>query len=163
MFTSAGIEVSIGLKPSNGVKALSAVLATLIIIAVTITVTIIMAFWMGGLTGFFTGWERLEISNAFASRVEDGWDVTFTIVNRGVWDSRFTGILINEKPIHVYGGAVTLVDGDGLGNIDIAVKAGTTVTLTIHFKEDGFQPGQTVLVTFQSARGGSFPREIHLP
>jgi hypothetical protein len=158
--------VGIDLKPLNGVndvKALSVVLATLIIIAVTITVSIIMAFWMGGLTGFFMGWERLEISNAFASRVGDGWDVTFTIVNRGVWDSRFTGILVNDKPIALYGGNVTLLDGDDLENIDIAVKAGTTVTITIHFKEDGFHSGQTVLVTFQSARGGSFPREIHLP
>lgn len=157
--------LSLGLKPLGGVKALSVVLAMLIMVALTITVAFALAFYIGDLTNVFLGWERLEVSNAVASRVEEGWRVTFTIVNRGVWDSRFTGILVNDKPIDLYDGKVLLLDCNGslYEDVNIPVKAGATVTVTLYVEEDTFRSGQTIAITFQSSRGGSFPREIYLP
>jgi flagellin-like protein len=46
--------------------AISPVIATIIIVAVTIAVAIAVAFWMGGLTGVFTRFEKLEITSAYA-------------------------------------------------------------------------------------------------
>ncbi|MEM1557818.1 MAG: hypothetical protein QXG12_04435 [Thermoproteota archaeon] len=153
------------LKLSIGFKGISTVLATLIIVALTITVAIAFTFWFGGLTGVFMGWERLEVSNAVASRVENGWRITFTVVNRGVWDSRFTGILVNDKPIEAYAGRILLLDENGspFEDVDIPIKAGSTVTVTLYVEANDFHPGQTISIIFQSARGGSFPREVYLP
>ncbi|MBS7612560.1 hypothetical protein KEJ27_10260 [Candidatus Bathyarchaeota archaeon] len=156
------------MKFPSDLKAISTVLATLIIVAVTITVTVAFTFWFGGLTGVFMGWERLEVSNAVASQSGDGWNITFEIVNRGIWDSTFTGVLVNDKPLDAYSGDIALIDDDGnrytsIGGMSISVKAGSTLKLTIWIKEDGFKHGQTVSITFQSSRGGSFPRQVYLP
>jgi len=45
-------------------KGISPVIATVIIVAVTITVAIAISFWMGGIAGLYTRFEKLEITYA---------------------------------------------------------------------------------------------------
>ncbi|MET1159674.1 MAG: archaellin/type IV pilin N-terminal domain-containing protein, partial [Thermoprotei archaeon] len=65
-------------------KAISPVIATVIIVAVAIAISIAVALWITGLTSAFTGVEKLEIVNAYATKLDTGgWTVTIIIRNSG--------------------------------------------------------------------------------
>jgi len=47
-------------------KGISPVIATVIIVSVAIAIAVAVAFWMTGITGLFTRYERVEITNCYA-------------------------------------------------------------------------------------------------
>ncbi|MEM2927278.1 MAG: archaellin/type IV pilin N-terminal domain-containing protein, partial [Candidatus Bathyarchaeia archaeon] len=51
-------------------KAVSPVIATIIIVAIAISIAIAVAYWMVGITGAFTRFEKLEIVSAYAEGAE---------------------------------------------------------------------------------------------
>jgi len=160
-------------------KGISLTLATIIILAVAITITLAFSYWVGGLTQVFLGFERVEVSyvevaydpdgwsgSGFATS-EGGWNISIGLVNKGIWDSTFTDLLINGKPMEVYSGSVVLIDPEGncytsSKDLLIRLKAGTSMTLTVWIKAGGFEHGQIVSITLQTARGGSFLRDVIL-
>lgn len=156
-------------------EGISITLATIIVLAVVITITLAFSYWVGGLTQVFLGFERVEVSHVevvydpdgWPGCSEDGWNISIGLVNKGVWDSTFTGILINGKPIDVYSGSIILIDPQGScytssKRLSIRLKAGTSMTLTVWVEAGGFKHGQIVSITFQTARGGSFQRDVIL-
>ena len=50
-------------------KGISPVIATVIIVSVAIAIAVAVAFWMTGITGLFTRYEKVEVTNAYAD-----WD-----------------------------------------------------------------------------------------
>jgi len=59
------------LSRSPGRKAVSPVIATIIIVAVTIVMAVAVAYWMLGLTGTFTRYEKLEFTYAYVVKKSD--------------------------------------------------------------------------------------------
>ncbi|ADI32074.1 archaellin/type IV pilin N-terminal domain-containing protein [Staphylothermus hellenicus] len=62
-------------------KAISPVIATVIIVAVAIAISIAVALWITGLTGSFTGVEKLEVVNAYAESKTDSSNNQYWIVH----------------------------------------------------------------------------------
>ena len=96
-------------------KAISPVIATVIIVSVAIAIAVAVAFWMTGITGLFTRYEKLEIVSAYAiansssvtgnvsSWSSKVWAVVVIIKNTGTSDATLDELFINGKPFSVYG------------------------------------------------------------
>lgn len=63
-----------------GRKAVSPVIATIIIVAVTIVMAVAVAYWMLGLTGTFTRYEKLEFTYAYVVKKSD------ILINNATYD-----------------------------------------------------------------------------
>ena len=97
------------------IKAISPVIATVIIVSVAIAIAVAVAFWMTGITGLFTRYEKLEIVSAYAiansssvtgdvnSWSSKVWAVVVIIKNTGTSDATLDELFINGKPFSVYG------------------------------------------------------------
>jgi len=94
----------INMKILKNRYAISPVIATIIIVAVTIAVAIAVAFWMGGLTGVFTRFEKLEIISAYADTTTDGsgWNINLIVKNTGTTTATIDNVFINGKPFSTY-------------------------------------------------------------
>jgi flagellin-like protein len=82
-------------------KGISPVIATVIIVAVTITVAIAISFWMGGIAGLYTRFEKLEIVYSTVAWNDTGkyWTVTLKVKNTGSADTKIDDILLNGVTI----------------------------------------------------------------
>jgi flagellin-like protein len=82
-------------------KGISPVIATVIIVAVTITVAIAISFWMGGIAGLYTRFEKLEIVYSTVAWDDTGkyWTVTLKVKNTGSADTKIDDILLNGVTI----------------------------------------------------------------
>ena len=82
-------------------KGISPVLATVIIVAVTITIAVAIAYWMGGIAGLYTRFEKIEISYANVQWDSDSnyWKITLKVKNTGSADATIDDILLNGVTI----------------------------------------------------------------
>jgi len=94
-------------------KGISPVIATVIIVSVAIAISVAVAFWMTGITGLFTRYERIEITNAYAEWYEDYscWLVVLQLRNSGSDDATIDEIFINGRPHDAWTG----LDDDNYG------------------------------------------------
>ena len=87
-------------------KAISPVIATVIIVSVAIAIAVAVAFWMTGITGLFTRYEKLDVINAYAiynKSVEGGtWALVLTVRNTGTSDVTLDELFINGKPFKTF-------------------------------------------------------------
>ena len=84
-------------------KALSPVIATVILVSVTIVVAVAVAYWMGGIAGLYTRFEKMEITSCYAVKDANGnYNVTVQLRNSGSADATIDYVLINGKPVSQY-------------------------------------------------------------
>ena len=169
-------------------KAISPVIATVIIVSVAIAIAVAVAFWMTGITGLFTRYEKLEVINAYATYDDNiitnnvtgsvfanasltngfrsGWNITVVIKNTGSTDATIDEIFINGKPFSAYtinGEQIILVDGGTTFN-ELPIKTGETKTLTVTIGAvDPFSHGIIVEVKIHTAAGNEYPKSVQLP
>jgi len=76
---------------------ISPVIATVIIVAVTITVAVAISYWMGGIAGLYTRFEKIEISYATVEYDSNNkyWVIILKVKNTGSADARIDDILLN--------------------------------------------------------------------
>jgi len=81
-------------------KGISPVIATVIIVSVAIAIAVAVAFWMTGITGLFTRYERVEITNCYADWKGDynAWLIVIQLRNSGSDDATIDEIFINGRP-----------------------------------------------------------------
>ncbi len=81
-------------------KGISPVIATVIIVAVAIAIAVAVAFWITGIVGLFTRYEKLEIVNAYAdwNDTDGTWIVVLQVRNAGSSDATIDEIFINGRP-----------------------------------------------------------------
>jgi len=160
-------------------KAVSPVIATIIIVAVAIVMSIAVAYWVLGLAGTFTRYEKIEIMYAYANTntTAGGWDIIAELRNTGTAAATINMILINGKPIpkenwasyiYVYGNgtwqAVTAED-DKIVTLDPGKTCKIKITIPSQGLNIGitFASGMSVEVTFHSAAGSDYPKVVVLP
>jgi len=134
----------------------------LLLAVLTVVVTISVSFWMGGVASLFSKPEQVEISGAYASKLEDGgWKITAQVRNTGSIDATLELLLINGKEPSEFGSRAVVVTpslplslraGSGMEVVEISVKAGTS----------GFLTGATVNVMFRSSSGRHYPKTVTL-
>jgi len=81
-------------------KGISPVIATVIIVSVAIAIAVAVAFWMTGITGLFTRYERVEITNCYAdwNTTCNCWLIVIQLRNSGSDDATIDEIFINGRP-----------------------------------------------------------------
>jgi FlaG/FlaF family flagellin (archaellin) len=61
----------------------SPVIATVILVAVAITVAVAVAYWMGGIAGQYTKFEKVEIQSAVCTNNGTFWTIEMKLKNTG--------------------------------------------------------------------------------
>jgi len=154
------------------VKAVSPVIATVILVAVAIALSIAVALWITGMTGAFTGIEKLEVVNAYAEAKAGYWTVTVKIRNTGTKAVTVDGIFINNKAGDINKVNFTITGGpSGYGSFTL--EPGKEATLTFYLNGEGgnrpspstdtFYSGQTISIVIHTATGGNYPATLTLP
>ena len=142
-------------------KALSPVIATVILVSVTIVVAVAVAYWMGGIAGLYTRFEKMEITSCYAVKDANGnYNVTVQLRNSGSADSTIDYVLINGKPVSEYQG-ITVRDSEN-DTLPLAIPLGQSGTVYIDINKGVFQPGTTLDLKFHSAAGKEYPQMLPL-
>jgi len=143
-------------------KGISPVIATVIIVAVAIAIAIAVAFWMTGIIGLFTRFEKLEVTYCYAEWSDDSWTVKLKVRNTGSADATIVNIFINGKPYTAYSPTPSIsptIPTDGL-----PLKSGEEQEFTITLDPDaGFEHGMSVEFKIVTASGQEYPKMTNLP
>ncbi|MCK4952351.1 DUF4352 domain-containing protein [Candidatus Bathyarchaeota archaeon] len=139
-------------------RGVSPVISTVILVAVAITVAVAVSYWMGGIAGQYTRFEKLEIDNAYAVRdtVLGQWNVTMSVRNTGSTDSTISAVYINGKPGTEY--AVEITDDA----TDVTVASGAIVTVHVYIDTSLFEAAPTVEIKLHTAAGLDYPQMVTL-
>ena len=84
-------------------KAVSPVIATVILVAVAITISVAVAYWMGGISSQYTKFEKVEVVNAIVTPSGSGsamtWTVSMSLKNTGTSAATITDVYLNDQPL----------------------------------------------------------------
>ena len=164
-------------------KAVSPVIATIIIVAVAIVMSIAVAYWMLGLAGTFTRYEKLEFVSAYATAGSDHFNITLRIKNTGSATATIDLVLINGIPhndIDALSGLYFNSSSSSLGtagsinyadrsSISYPLNPGEEVYGLIQLEKNGaigegnVTSGMTIEVMIQTAAGNQYPKSVTLP
>jgi len=139
-------------------RALSPVIATVILVSVTIVVAVAVSYWMGGIAGLYTRFEKIEISKAYAVKETDGnFTITIELQNSGSADATINYVLLNGRPLSDVGATIN-------ATLPLTINVGKSAPLTITLPVSlGFQSGTTIDLKFHSASGKDYPQMLTLP
>ena len=151
-------------------SAVSPVIATVILVAVAITVSVAVAYWMSGITGQYTSFEKVEIQTAITTyniTGGDHWQIIVTLKNSGTKAATMTHIFVNDVEV-VY--APSWVAGNEItGTIDstntLQILTGATNTITVWIEDIPavtLSAGTTVNIKIHSASGMDYIRLVQL-
>ena len=148
-------------------RAVSPVIATIIIVAIAITMSIAVAYWLLGLGGSFTKFEKVEFNTAYAEADANGnFNVTMNLKNTGSATATILPdqILYNGKPATAY---TTFAPVCNFTSTNIVMEPGQTACVTIDFDgstaDTNWVSGMTVEVTLHTTGGKDYPKAIIMP
>ena len=124
---------------------MSPVIATVILVAVAITVAVAVAYWMGGIAGQYTKFEKVEIQSAICTNNGTFWTITMKLKNTGTAVSTLISAFINEVEVDNYD-APGPVANAWATNINQTVSTVITSgqTVTVFFWMDSAKAGTTL-------------------
>ncbi|MEM2103667.1 MAG: archaellin/type IV pilin N-terminal domain-containing protein [Candidatus Bathyarchaeia archaeon] len=159
-------------------KAVSPVIATIIIVAIAIVMAIAVAYWMLGLGGAFTRYEKLEIPTAYAKNLGgNNFNITMVIKNTGSATATIDleSTLYNGKPPSAYGGYGTGViwynatkKQINVNSPELTLEPGKTLNVVIKLANATAAPnawisGMTVEIMIHTVAGKDYPKVVVLP
>ena len=162
-------------------KAVSPVIATVILVSVTIVVAVAVAYWMSGIAGIYTRFEKIEIESCSTRKVDevdaagalvpdgiDEYGVTIHLKNTGSADATVTNVHINGKVLTDYLACAYVLDVDGYPVEDLSVAgltigAGQKGSLRVYIPTDQISAGTTIEVKLHTAAGMDYPKLETLP
>jgi flagellin-like protein len=143
-------------------KGISPVIATVILVAVAITVSVSVAYWMGGISSLYTRLEKIEVQSATAIKGVGGdYTITLAVKNTGSADATIDSVFINGKPLSQFGGNVTT----NLATGGTAVVAGGSASVEAYVAAGAgapFSAGTTIEVKLHTAAGKDYPQMVTL-
>jgi FlaG/FlaF family flagellin (archaellin) len=156
----------------RSIKAVSPVIATIIIVAIAITMSIAVAYWLLGLGGSFTKFEKVEFATAYVTGdATNGYNVTLALKNTGsapaTIDQNVTQY--NGKPDIYYNSTDHFTwEWTGAG---ATMNPGASSTATIVLPALGefeagvtpFTSGMTLEITLHTTGGKDYPKALILP
>jgi hypothetical protein len=144
----------------------SPVIATVILVAVAITVSVAVAYWMGGIAGQYTKFEKVEIQSAICT-VGAGvgnWTIQMKVKNTGTATSTMISTFVNDVEVNTYGVTVA-----GAGEITTnqttatSIASGASAILNVYINNYGsLSSGTTVNVKIHSAGGMDYIKLVEL-
>jgi flagellin-like protein len=156
-------------------RGISPVVATVILVAVTIVVAVAVAYWMGGIAGLYTRYEKLEISSIYAESTTvdstEYWNITVSVKNTGSADATIDNVLVNGRAFSQYSPKIQVNGSDT--TINYPLKVGQELILVIGIEKEPsgtispnpwpFKSGVSVEVRLHSAGGQEYPKTVTLP
>jgi flagellin-like protein len=149
-------------------KAVSPVIATVILVAVAITVAVAVAYWMGGIAGQYTKFEKVEVQTAVCTydSTNTYWKVAMKLKNTGTATATMVAAFINDVEVQNYGNDA-VVAGQTSTNMTVTT---TTVasgeTKNVNFYLDlGYltlSSGTTINIKVHSAGGMDYIKLVEL-
>ena len=152
-------------------RAVSPVIATVILVAVAITVAVAVAYWMGGIAGQYTKFEKVEIQTAICVIDSYGnWNVTLKLKNTGTATATLIGAFVNNREVDTYdvtadpGNALTTCDTNMTKTTAYSIDSGETKNINIWVGADymTLSSGTTVNIKLHSAGGMDYPKLVEL-
>jgi FlaG/FlaF family flagellin (archaellin) len=157
-------------KSFNGnLKAVSPVIATIIIVAIAITMSIAVAYWLLGLGGSFTKFEKVEFTTAYVTGDQaSGYTVVMNLKNTGTAAASVdpTLTLYNGKPSSAYviagpiNEVAVTIPTSGLVTMNPGQPGAMTVTLR---GGTDFVSGMTLEIMLHTTGGKDYPKVVTLP
>lgn len=155
-------------KAARSRRAVSPVIATVILVAIAITVSVAVAYWMGGIAGSFTQFEKVEIQSGVCKwdQGKTEWNVTIKMKNTGTATATLIGVFVNEIEVDAYAytdpcaGTHTETDM----TTSLTIESGATATVMVYIADDwaSVTPGTTVNIKIHSAGGMDYVKLITL-
>ena len=149
-------------------RAVSPVIATVILVAVAITVAVAVAYWMGGIAGQYTKFEKVEIKSAPCTvDAFDNWVITILLKNSGTRTATISSVFVNDVEATTDGTApvalVTTITTD-LPSTEKKIESGTEATIIVWIGGDHatLSSGTTVNVKLHSAGGMDYIQLVEL-
>jgi len=165
-------------------KAISPVIATVILVAVAITIAVAVSYWMSGIAGQYTKFEKVEIQSGYSvlqsagtPPAPIGWIITLELKNSGSATANLIKVFVNDKPVDIYGatgltGATTpgsspvdaLETGVNFADTGLAIDSGKTASPTVQLfiGSDLFSSGTTIDIKIHSAGGMDYIKLLPL-
>jgi flagellin-like protein len=155
-------------------KAVSPVIATVILVAVAITISVAVAYWMGGISSQYTKFEKVEVSSAVCdwSSANNRWTITLNLKNTGTSTTTITNAYINDRDVTTYGGVMPT---NGNASTDIAatgktIASGGSATIQLFIDHStgatgtfaSLTAGTTINLKFHSAGGMDYLKLVEL-
>lgn len=135
-------------------KALSPVISTIVIVSIAIAMSIAVVYWMTGITGSFTRFERLDVTSAYT---DGNFTIRLKVKNSGSASATIDLIFINGRPTTEYAGV-------NVTNLLTSLEPGETVDGTIALPKGGaFVSGVIVEIVIQTSAGRQYPKTVQLP
>lgn len=147
-------------------KGVSPVIATVILVAVAITVSVAVAYWMGGIAGQYTKFEKVEIQSAVCTWDSAGyWQIEMKVKNTGTATSTLISAFINEVEIENYNQTATMPDSTAT-NMTTTTPIDSGDFVVVNFWVDlGYKTlssGTTVNIKIHSAGGMDYIKLVEL-
>jgi len=151
-------------------KAISPVIATVILVAVAITVAVAVAYWMGGIAGQYTKFEKIEIQSATCTIDSDGnWIVNMTLKNTGTATASLISVYVNDVEVTGYDAVAPTAAVDTLTtsmNItaSFTITPGQPVSIEVYVGANyrTLSSGTTVNIKIHSAGGMDYIKLVEL-
>ncbi len=157
-------------KTMRSRKAVSPAISAAILVGVAIAVNIAAAYWLGGMTGQYANFEKVELQSGVCviSGATGGeyWNITLKLKNTGTATSTIIGCFINEVEVDDYG-ATGAVDGDAVTTMTDSepIESGVSKYVSILIDYDNYKnltSGTTVNIKIISAGGMEYIKLIEL-
>jgi len=170
-------------------RAISPVIATVILVAVAITVAVGVSYWMSGIAGQYTSFEKVEIQSGYANIEPSpgGWTITLVMKNSGSATANLITVFVNDEPVDLYGSNFVATEAESEPGVsgDAGTRTGTNIPATglaiesgktadVDATEEGLQPvevyigsglfssGTTINVKIHSAGGMDYIKLVRL-
>jgi len=156
------------LKKVRSQRAVSPVIATVILVAIAITISVAVAYWMGGISGTFTKFEQIEIQNGVCTiDGSSNWAIAITLKNTGTASATLTNVFVNDVEVSVYGAAVPTAGAITTSLVTatpVSMSSGETITITVWIGVgyETLSSGTMVNVKIHSSGGMDFFKLIEL-
>jgi len=155
-------------------RAISPVIATVILVAITITVAVAVSYWMSGISGQYTQFEKVEIQTAICTLDSSGhWKIEVKMKNSGSKSSTLTNVFVNDVEVN---GSEGKSGYDESGPTDakittsltiatpFSISSGNSSTVKIWIGKgyETLSSGTTVNIKIHSAAGMDYIRLVSL-
>ncbi len=149
-------------------KGVSPVIATVILVAVTITVAVAVAYWMSGIAGQYTSFEKIEIQSATITPLTNSWEVLVKLKNTGTKTSTLISVFVNEEEAFwdtaAPGATTATITSSINATTPEQILSGATGTVNVWIGTNGtLSSGTTVNIKIHSAGGMDYPKLVQLP
>ena len=166
------------IKELRNRKGVSPVIATVILVAITITVAVAVAYWMSGIAGQYTQFEKIEIQSAICTYEDEGttgeefWKIEITLKNSGTKTATLTMVFVNEVmaiyPESTYIAGTHLLEANVSTDHTLTIDSGASAVVTVGISNwEGnyyvkLTAGTTINIKIHSAAGMDYIRLVQL-